>query len=509
LNDAARAVERDPALERTLARMREDMSDDAASQFAALALDYLKRAAAGDGAVSPATATVARADRPSVDGGSLDTVLRDVERAVVAGANRLWHPMYMGHQVAPPLPAAIWTEPLIAALNQSIAVREMSPAATPIELALIKWMCGLVWPNDAPRVAGTFTSGGTEAIFTSLLAARNAALPDAVEAGLRGPAAIVCGEHAHYAVKRAAGQLGLGASGAVQVASKEGRMDVAELERTLGRLRSDDVPVVAVVATAGTTATGAFDELVRIGEVCARRGIWLHVDAAHGGSALLSVQHRGRLDGIAHARSVSWDAHKMMLMPLPAGVVLMRDGRALEGAFGQNAPYLFRSPPAGGGDPDPDEQARVADQGLRSFMCSRRADAVKVWVALERYGVSGIAALYDALCERTRELHGLLRAHAGFETMHEPECNILCFRWVGSPRVAEDEVDALNLALRELWNVSGDGWITSTVLEGRRVLRVVLMNPLTETEHLRRLVDGLAALATRLPSGTAGRARTR
>jgi glutamate/tyrosine decarboxylase-like PLP-dependent enzyme len=105
--------------------------------------------------------------------------------------------MYMGHQVAPALPAAIWTEPVIAALNQSVAVREMSPTATIVEQALVAWMCGLVWGPGAAGAGGTFTSGGTEAIFTSLLAARNAALPEVARNGLRGPAAVVCGEHAH------------------------------------------------------------------------------------------------------------------------------------------------------------------------------------------------------------------------------------------------------------------------------------------------------------------------
>lgn len=489
---------RDEALE----RIRADLGFDTAQAFARLAADYLEGATRAHGPVSPppGTAKDASAFRPRAQGASVQEVLDELSATVIAGANRLWHPMYMGHQVAPPLPAAVWTEPVIAALNQSMAVREMSPSATPIEVGLIRWMAGLVWgEGNAPAAAGTFTSGGTEAIFTSLLAARNAKLPDAVRDGVRGPAAIVCGEHAHYAVRRAAGQLGLGSSGAVPVRSANGRMDVDDLERVLDRLDADGVPVVAVVATAGSTATGAFDDLARIGGVCTRRRAWLHVDAAHGGSALLSARHRHRLDGIAHARSISWDAHKMMLMPLPAGVVLVRDAQRLEAAFGQDAPYLFAFGAGAGGGAGAGTGAGTAppvgDLGLRSFMCSRRADAIKVWVALRRYGVDGIAALYDSLCDRTRELHALLEAHDAFETLHEPECNIVCFRYVGSPRLPEADLDALNLGMRGRLNASGEAWITTTLLEGRRVLRVVIMNPLTETAHLRRMVEGVAALA--------------
>ena len=486
--------------ETTLARMREDASGHAGGAFARVAADYLEHAARGAGAVSPQVARLAPGTIAPHDGGApLEDVLRDVDRYVVGGANRLWHPMYMGHQVAPPLPAAVWTESLIGALNQSLAVREMSPSVTPIELGLLRWMCSLVWGDGNARAGGTFTSGGTEAIFTSLLAARNAALPEAAIEGVRRRAAIVCGEHAHYAVKRAAAEMGLGAAGAITVASANGRMDVAELERTLDRLDADGVVTVAVVATAGSTATGTFDDLPAIGALCAARRIWLHVDAAHGGSALLSARHRDRLAGIEHASSVSWDPHKMMLLPLSAGVVLVRDRGALERAFGQDAPYLFR---AGTTDAPELDDTDAVEQGMRSFMCSRRADALKVWVALRRYGPDGIASVYDALCERTRELQDLLAARPEFEVLHEPECNILCFRWVGSPRLDEAELDPLNLALRERWNGSGDGWITTTVYEGRRVLRVVLMNPLTTTEHLGRLADGLAALARGGPFAT-------
>jgi L-2,4-diaminobutyrate decarboxylase len=274
---------------------------------------------------------------------------------------------------------------------------------------------------------------------------------------------------------------------------------VAALERTLDRLTREGVPIVAVVATAGSTATGAFDPLPAIGALCLQRGIWLHVDAAHGGSALLSDAHRARLDGIEHASSISWDPHKMMLLPLSAGVVLVRDRRMLERAFGQDAPYLFK---AGTSDAPELDDGDSIEQGMRSFMCSRRADALKLWVALRRYGADGMAALYDSLCDRTLDLYGLLRAREDFEVLHEPESNILCFRYVGAPRLADDRLDALNLELRERWNAGGDGWITTTVLEGQRVLRVVLMNPLTERSHRVRMVEGLAALAARVPFAT-------
>jgi L-2,4-diaminobutyrate decarboxylase len=212
------------------------------------------------------------------------------------------------------------------------------------------------------------------------------------------------------------------------------------------------------------------------------------VDGAHGASALLSTTQRDRLRGISRARSIAWDPHKMMLLPLAASLVLARDEKNLDAAFAQRAPYLFH---ARGG-------ARAWDQGVRSFQCSRRVDAVKVWVALQRHGADGIGALYDHLCATARALHAMVAARDDFEALHAPESNILCFRWRGPAGLPVEETDALNLRLREEYNRSGAGWITTTVLGGRRVLRTTVMNPRTSPRDLSTVLDGLAAAGGRL-----------
>jgi L-2,4-diaminobutyrate decarboxylase len=195
----------------------------------------------------------------------------------------------------------------------------------------------------------------------------------------------------------------------------------------------------------------------------------------------------------------------MLLAPLSAGMLLVRDERDLERAFTQEAPYIFSAGAGEGGAPDgapaPASAARW-NQGPRTFLCSRRADALKVWVALQRYGASGLGELYDHLCGLAERLYQLIAARADFEAMHGPESNILCFRWVGAGTRDDASLDRLNAELRERYNRSGSGWITTTVLGGRRVLRVTVMNPRTAAEHLERLVDGLAAEAARLEAGS-------
>ena len=477
-----------------LAALEGDMSPDAGAQFVAVATRYFSGTRDGAGPVSTALSQgelAARFEEPIPERGrELDEVVRRLERDVLGDSNRLYHPMYMGHQVSAPLPAAVWAESVTAALNQSLPVGEMSPAGTALEHRVIRWMTTLVGWGE--RSGGTLTSGGTEATFAALLAARSVAIPDVWRRGVgANPPVVLCGEHAHYAVSRAVGEMGLGLDALELVPSRDPSlrsgqryaMDVGALRERLDALDAAGRRVLAVVATAGSTATGSFDDLETIGALCDERGLWLHVDAAHGGSALLSPTHRSRLAGIERARSIAWDPHKMMLLPLSAGMVLVREERDLEGAFAQRAPYLFHG----------DGEERVLDQGIRSFQCSRRADVLKLWVALQRYGAAGIGALHDHLCETALALHEEIGRRDDFVALHAPQSNILCFRYVGESEESDERLDAVNRELRERYNRSGQGWITATNLAGRRVLRVTIMNPRTTRDHVRALLDGLAA----------------
>jgi len=473
-----------------IATLEGDASADAAAQVIALATRYFEATRSGEGPVSSGRSPneiAARFDGPMPEQGTdLATIVARIEHDILADANRLAHPMYMGHQVSFPLSTAVWTDAVISALNQSVAVEEMSPTLTSLEHRVIRWMCDAVsFPVGS---GGTLTSGGTEATFTALLAARAAALPDSWMNGITEPRPVVlCGEHTHYAVTRAVAELGLGMRSVIVIPSTNYRMDVGALEREIGRLRDRQIPIMAVVATAGHTATGSIDDLDAIGALCDGEAIWLHIDGAHGATAVMSDRHRHRVRGMERARSIAWDPHKMMLLPLPAGMLLVRSERELQAAFAQRAPYLFHGE---------DDAARVRDQGVRSFQCSRRADVLKLWVVLQRLGRRGIAALHDHLCDLAVQVREELATHSEFELLHEPDSNILCFRYVGEKQADDETLDAINREIRERYNKSGAGWITATLLGGRRVLRVTMMNPRSTRAHIRALVDGLLSVAS-------------
>ena len=483
-------------IEDILAELEADTSLETGQQFAALTARYFASTRSGAGQVSTPHSSeelAARFDEDLPrDGKPVVEIIERLEKQVIADANKYYHPMYMGHQTSAPLPIGIWMETIIGALNQSLAVWEMSPTASMIEHRIVRWLSKLA--GYGAGSGGTMTSGGTEANFTALLAARNAAIPNAWEDGVGAdPPVVVYGEHAHYAVTRAIGQLGLGRKRGISIASHNYRIDLDLLKSTLDRLHEEGKRIMAVVATAGTTATGSFDDLESVGAMCEERGLWFHVDGAHGASALLSARPPRALNGLRYSRSLAWDPHKMMLLPLAAGMVLTRSEGDLERAFAQQAPYLFHDR----------KSTRVVDQGIRSFQCSRRADVLKLWAVIQRFGSSGLGELHDHLCNTARLLYDAIHERNDFEALHEPESNILCFRYLGrggALRENSEKVDALNRELRPRYNKKGTGWITATTLEGRPVLRVTMMNARTGAAHVRALLDGLATQAAAIQS---------
>lgn len=414
-------------------------------------------------------------------------VWNEVWEKVVGDAIHLAHPMYMGHQVAPPLPHAVLADALTSLLNNSAAVWEMSPTGTFVEGEVIRWMTELL---DYPDTSdGTLVSGGSVANLTGLLAAREAAFPATWRTGVSrtgsaGGAVVFVAADSHYSVERAVGLMGMGADSVVGVPLRNGSMDLGALDQALAIARKEGRQPLAIVGTAGSTATGRFDDLDAIAELAEREKIWFHVDGAHGASHLASSRLRPLLRGISRADSIAWDPHKLMFMPLSAGAVFVRERRYLDAAFQQSAPYLFH--------PRPGEE-RSRDIGKRTLQCSKRLDALKLWVSLRHYGLEYFARLQERTVDNARALHALLVEAEDFEPMHEPQSNILCFRHIPASLRGADPArqDEFQRRVRERWNASGRGWITATVLNERQVLRVTLMNPGTRQEHLEALVAGL------------------
>ncbi len=421
---------------------------------------------------------------------------RELLKVMLSRGHNLHHPHYVGHQVPPSVPLAGLFDALGAVTNQVMAIYEMGPWGMAVEQALVGRLAETIgW--DPAQSAGVITHGGAAANLTALLAARNVTLGDAWEMGVArsGPAPVLVAQaEAHYCMGRSAGILGLGTRQVVKAeVDADHRLDPVRLDASLTRLKSEGHPVIAVVACACATPVGAFDPLNAVADVCEKHQVWMHVDAAHGGSALLSPRYRHLCAGIERADSVVWDAHKMLFVPALCAFVMYRNREHSFRAFSQDAPYLFDA-----SAPD----LRDFDGGLRTLECTKRTAAYGLWGLWSLFGPQLFADLVDVTFDMGSQFHAKLSAAPDFETLHEPHCNIVVFRHTPEAlqNATPEEVGMFQLRLRRNIIESGEFYLVHGVVNGVPALRVTLMNPLTTPEDLDQLLDTLRSRGRQLLS---------
>jgi len=428
-------------------------------------------------------------DAPPEARPSLDALLA----RLLAASQRLQHPRYVGHQVSAPLPQTAITHLARGLLNNGLAIYEMGPPGLGMERAVLDALARRA--GFGAEADGVFVSGGSVGNLTALLAARQARAGfDVWRHGLRAgdaPLALVCSDQTHYCVDRAARVMGLGDEGVIVVPTDdELRMRGPALAGALDDAARRGLRVFAVVASAGATAAGTFDPLDELADVCSARGVWLHVDGAHGASALFSAQHRHRLAGVARADSLVWDAHKLLLVPSLATTVLYRDGRRTWEAFAQEASYLFA-----GSDP----RARWFDLGTRTLECTKPNLALDLYAILAVHGPGLLAAHVDRTTALAAALADRIEAAPDFRLAVRPATNIVCFRVEPESLAGDaDALDALQDTVRDTLVRDGGFYLVRTRLRGRTWLRTTLMSPYTHERDLDALLEAVHACATRL-----------
>lgn len=400
---------------------------------------------------------------------------------VLGNSNHLHHPRYVGHQVSAPLPLAALCDFVSSLLNNGMAVYEMGPAVTAMETQVLRWMAGQL--GLPAKAGGVLTSGGSVGNLTALLAARQARAGfDAWNEGHTGgpPLTVLVPETAHYCLARATKVMGWGKQGLTPVpVDAHFRLRPDALEGALAAATRSGRRPIAVVASAGSTATGAFDPLEPVADFCERHGLWFHVDGAHGAAAALSPTYRHQVKGIERADSVVWDAHKMMMMPALITAVLFRDGARSFEAFAQQASYLY----------GPDTR-RWSDVGMRTLECTKEMMALKLYTCLSLLGTRMFSDYVTATFDLTRRFAQRLQASGDFEVPVPPDCNILCFRHTPQGLPAS-QLDALQSRLREQLVTRGDFYLVQTTLPSGVYLRTTLVNPLTSDAELDALMEAL------------------
>ncbi|MGW1759405.1 pyridoxal phosphate-dependent decarboxylase family protein [Streptomyces mirabilis] len=387
-----------------------------------------------------------------------EDALRVVVRALAEGAADPADPLCAAHLHCPPLAVATAADLAASALNPSMDSWDQAPAASELEALVTRALAQEIGAGDA-----LVTTGGTESNQLALLLAREA------HAGVR----LIHGANAHHSLPRAAWLLGL--PDPVVVPAPAGTMDLAALDEALTELQGLRGSLL-VAATAGTTDAGLIDPLPDIADLCEAHGTRLHIDAAYGGGLLFSDHHRGKLDGLDRAHTVTLDLHKLGWQPVAAGLLVVKDPHDLD-ALSHRADYL---------NADDDTEAGLPDLLGRSLRTSRRPDILKVAVTLKTLGRAGLGALVDQVCARAVELADLVEAHPGFELYDPPTLSTVLFR----PAEASDEAVA---AVRRTLLHEGRAVLGRALLDDRLWLKATLLNPHTRPSDLAallKLVEG-------------------
>jgi aromatic-L-amino-acid decarboxylase len=345
-------------------------------------------------------------------------------------------------------------------------------AASEVESQAVRWVAELV---GYPAQAGAFTSGGTVSNMTALAAARERAVPGTRRDGLRHVTpTMYCSDEGHYSVQRAAEVLGVGEAGLRRVpADGERRLDPDALAAAIDAdLAAGAVPV-AVIATAGTTLTGAVDPLGAIANVCERRGVWLHVDGAYGLPAAAAPSAAHLFAGLERADSVTLDAHKWLYLPKACGVLLVRRRSDLAAALAHEEDYIPHERP----------DSHMVDITLEY---SRPFRALKLWLAFRAHGADAFRAAVERNLEQARLLYRLVQERDELEAVcGPPPLSIVPFRHVG----ATGDLDAHNTRLVQALQMDGSVWVAPAVVDGKVCLRPCIVNFRTSDDDVRTLVD--------------------
>jgi glutamate/tyrosine decarboxylase-like PLP-dependent enzyme len=432
----------------------------------------------------PALQTASRAemaeriDEPApASGREFTDLLERLDRDVLPFVGHFDHPRFFGYiPGAGTWPAALG-DLIAAATNIDAGAWRESAGPSQLELTVLEWF--REWMGYPDQAAGLLVSGGSAANLTAIACAREAVI------GPMSPRIVAyTSDQTHSSLARAARHLGFRPDQIrVLPTDKRYRLRPDDLERAIDAdVAAGRLPFL-VSANAGTTNTGAVDDLVEISRVARARGVWLHVDAAYGGFAALTKRGRAALRGLDLADSVTLDPHKWLAMPFEVGCLMVRDGATLERAFELHPEYLQEHPTG-------PSTVNFADRGLQLTRASR---AIKVWLAIQTFGVDAFRAVIDRAMDLTIEAQRTIEADDRLELISPASLGILTFRQRGASDEDPDAVDRRNEAIIAEMAAAGDVLLTSTVIGGRYAIRLCVLNHTSSATDVSYALERVAA----------------
>ncbi|HKY32456.1 MAG TPA: aminotransferase class I/II-fold pyridoxal phosphate-dependent enzyme [Candidatus Polarisedimenticolia bacterium] len=400
------------------------------------------------------------------------------ERVVPASFNTAG-PGYLAYIPGGGLFHAAIADLIADAVNRYVGVFQAAPGLAQIEANVVRWFSGIV---GYPAAAGGFlTTGGSLANLSAVITAREEKLGEAVTSGV-----VYVSDQTHHSVARAARLAGIPPGRVRSLPGDEsGRLDAGRLREAVAADRRRGLRPFLVCGNAGTTNTGAVDDLEALACAAREEGLWLHVDAAYGGFFMLTERGRARMKGIDQADSITLDPHKGLFLPYGTGCLLARDGGALRRTHAHHADYL---PPM------------QQDSGLVDFCdispeLSRDARGLRVWLPLKMHGAGAFRRSLDEKLDLAAWAAAELSAIPGVDVVAPPQLSLLAFR-LSRPGRPREEMDRLNRSVLERVNAGGRVFLTGAVLPSGFVLRICVLSFRTHADRMREAIDAVRQAAS-------------
>lgn len=406
----------------------------------------------------------------------------DKIREVIANSVKTDHPLFMNQMYGDQNLHAVIGDILTTVLNTSMYTYEVAPLMTLIEKECIR-VLGSKIGYEEDHVDGIFTPGGSVSNMMSMVLARDAKFKNAQADGLNQVPAfsVFVSEQAHYSFVKGGAFLGIGGDNVIKVkADANGTMNILSLCNAIEREKEKNRIPLMVVATAGTTMTGVFDDISTVHGIAKAHDMWFHVDAVWGGSLLFSESEAEKLRGIELADSVSWNLHKMMGIPIVCASFLTKHIGALENSLSIVAPYLFHEK----------EEEDGFDLGRKSLQCGRRVDALKLWTSLQFEGESGFALRIDKMMAQTHKLADRISNEHELSLYCFPQSPIVCFQYVDE-RLNTEQINEVNFQIRDRLFKEGKIIINYSHVDDSIILRCVVSNPDISDSHLDQIVENV------------------
>lgn len=419
---------------------------------------------------------------------SVESVLQKVEKDVFGSITNSAGPRYFGYITGGGNQVAVLAEMIKASLNQNNLKWHASPVSTEMERLVMRWVAAFIgYPTHS---AGVLLSGGSVANFNALAVARKIKAPvDVAEDGVYGsrPMVVYVSAEGHSSFDKAVDMLGIGRKYLRKIPVNDSlQLDTAALEEQVISDKADGLYPICAIGVAGTTNTGAIDDLEKIADICDTHGLWYHIDAAYGGPAAGVKSVSALFKGIERADSVVINPHKWMYVPFEAGGLLVKDPDHLRKTFSTIPDYLKS---------DRNDEGRT-DLMEYNLPLTKEFKALKIWMTLKVYGAQKIRETIQHDIDKASYLKEQIEGAGDLEVIARAPLSIVCFRYVEAGK-NEQAMNAINDAIIKETEQDGRIFLTGTRIHGKTALRVCFINHRTSYSDIDYLITVVRDIATR------------